>query len=510
MNADFLRNVISNVVAVLAAMAISFWLTPRIVNSLGAAAYGFIPLSSQMINYLTIVTLALTSMVTRFFIVAMKAGRVTDGYEYFNTLFFALLGLSVLLIPFIAGFAAAIRLFINVPEALLGDVRTTFLLFGGVFLISNFASSFNLASFYANKIYLNSGIRMVVMLCDAVFLLCAFSLFTPRIWFVSVSALTTAFIGMTLTVYTFTRLLPEVRISPRFFNRQKLRELLAAGVWNSINWVGTILFLQIDLLVANHTVGPRLAGEYAVCLQLSALLRSFAGCVNSAFGPTIMMLYAAGDTAGLVRYTNKSVRLTGFLMALPIGLFSGMGGTLLGLWINPGFAHYQWLLVVLTLHLTVNLAIQSLFTVHTAVNRVRVPALVTVALGAANFVLAYLLSGPLGWGVYGIAMAGLLVLTGKNLLFTPLYTARITGQPLLTYYAGVLAPALASLAIAGAGYLLQHYLRLQHLWSFLLLCCGMGGVYLLVLYACCIDREDRRKINAAVSGFFVFRQPSQA
>jgi membrane protein EpsK len=68
-----------------------------------------------------------------------------------------------------------------------------------------------------------------------------------------------------------------------------------------------------------------------------------------------------------------------------------------------------------------------------AANRVKTPALVTIAMGLGNLGLALLLAGPMGWGVYGIAAAGAIMLTAKNVLFTPAYAAHVVGRPWFSF-----------------------------------------------------------------------------
>ena len=59
----------------------------------------------------------------------------------------------------------------------------------------------------------------------------------------------------------------------------------------------------------------------------------------------------------------------------------------------------------------------------------RVPAIVTIVMGFGNLGLAILLAGPMGWGLYGVAAAGAIALTAKNLIFTPLYARARSGSP---------------------------------------------------------------------------------
>jgi len=106
-------------------------------------------------------------------------------------------------------------------------------------------------------------------------------------------------------------------------------------------------------------------------------------------------------------------------------------------------------LVIMAAHLCVNLAMYPLYPLPLAVNRVKTPGLVTLAVGIGNLGLALFLAGPVGWGLYGIAAAGAVTLTARHLFFTPLYSAYVLKQPWTTFYKGVPGFVLATLVIAG-------------------------------------------------------------
>lgn len=139
------------------------------------------------------------------------------------------------------------------------------------------------------------------------------------------------------------------------------------------------------------------------------------------------------DTADLAAYACRAVKCVGLLLALPVGLVCGFATPLLQTWLGPKYIDLSFLMTVLTFHLAVNLAVQPLFNIQQAANRVRLPGVVTLVMGAANLGLALLLAGPMGWGLYGVAAAGALVLTARNLLFTPMYAAFILGLKPTTF-----------------------------------------------------------------------------
>ena len=77
---------------------------------------------------------------------------------------------------------------------------------------------------------------------------------------------------------------------------------------------------------------------------------------------------------------------------------------------------------------------------------VRIPGIVSFLMGIGNFALAIALPLLTGWGYYGIAVAGAIVLTLKNALFTPWYATRVLKVNSHTF-TGSMLPGVAATAL---------------------------------------------------------------
>lgn len=484
-------NLTFNILAMLLSMGLSFWITPFITNSIGAEGYGFIPLTQQFVNYMTVITISITAISGRFFTMARIKGNTELAQDYFSSTLFATVVIAIcLIIPFVIS-GIFIDKIINVPDEFLTDVRITHIIFIAVFLIMFITSAFNDGPFSENKLYYTSGIKIIQLLIKTTLIVSMCLFLVPKIWYVSLGTLFGAIVMMILTVLAFKKLVPEIKITMKPHTR--LKEILLTGIWISISEVGAILFLQIDLLVSNWFLTLEATGEYAVLLQISALLRTFGGTIISIFLPVVITLYASKKHLEMKKYINNAVTYTGIALALPIGIICGLGGALLSLWINPSFVSYQGVLVVLTAHLAINLPVQVLFSIQTATAKLKVPAMVTLIMGALNFVLACVFAGVFKWGVMGIAIAGAVVLTCKNTLFTPLYVARITGQKWYAYLPGILKPLLATGLVGISCYIIQQTISIPNFFVFFLICICVGIAYLGFVWLFLINKNERKR-----------------
>ena len=96
-----------------------------------------------------------------------------------------------------------------------------------------------------------------------------------------------------------------------------------------INQIGAILYLNIDVLVANRLFGPEQSGKYAAILQLPYLIRLLGTTVAAVFSPTVLFYFARNDLDGLMVFLRRAIKCMGFVLALPIALMCGFSEPLL-------------------------------------------------------------------------------------------------------------------------------------------------------------------------------------
>jgi membrane protein EpsK len=114
-------------------------------------------------------------------------------------------------------------------------------------------------------------------------------------------------------------------------------------------------------------------------------------------------------------------------------------------------------------------------------------------MGVGNLGLAVMLAGPAGWGMYGVAAAGAVMLTAKNLFFTPLYGAHILGLGYQTFYREILPVIGTTVSLTAAGWWLAQNLHL-HTWLGLgLTGTGLAGIFIVGAYRFLLTSEERRQ-----------------
>lgn len=494
-------NLAANLANFAFSLFVGLWFTPYLIRNLGTASYGLIPLVSQITGYLIVVTILFNAVVGRYVTIALEQHDHEQANHYFNTALFGNLFIVLaLLVP--ATLAAwNIQHLIVLPPGQETQVHWLFACTVAAFFLATIQSPFGVATFYTNRLDLQSALSVLQQVARLALVVGLFNLRRPQVWHVGLAALLSMCIGWGWSIRLWRRLTPMLRVSISHFRLSALRNLLSTGGWISINQVGAILFLAIDLVVVNRLFGAESGGRYAVALQWSSLLRSITTVIAGVFGPTIVYLYARNDINELVVYTRRSMKFLGIAIALPIGLICGLSEPLLKTWLGPEFVDLAWLMSLLTVHLSVNLAVYPLVNVQVATNHVRWPGIITCVMGITNLGLAILLAGPMGWGLYGVAAAGAIALTAKNLVFTPLHAAHILHRRLGAFFWEMLPIIGATLLTAIVCKAITLAWDLASWPRLMLTGLAVTATFSACAYRAVLDAADRAAVRRLLSAF---------
>jgi membrane protein EpsK len=480
---------------------IGFWFTPFMIHNLGTARYGLIPLATTIAGYMTVLTVSVNSSVSRSLTVAISRGDWNEAEKVFSTSVFGLIALGGFLALLLVPAVVWIDHLIQIPTGAEVGARVLFGMVAGAFLLNEMMSPFSVMAFSHNRLELSNLVAMTCTIVRVAVVVVLFRIFTPQLWHVGFGIVLSAFAGGLGGVLIWRTLAPELRVSHAQFDRTTLRGLTSTSSAVILVQIGGLLFLGIDLLIVNRMLGPDAGGRYAVALQWSALLRSLASTVASAFTPSIFALYAGGNTLALVNYARRTVKLLGIFIALPIGLLAGFGHPILNLWLGADYASLAPLLALLVIPLCVNLAIMPLFGIVLAKDAMKQPGIIQLIAGALNLALAVVLCGPAGWGMYGVAAAGAIVLTAKNFLYLPLFTAWLVKRPWFTFYREMGGIVMATGLVGIAALLLSRQFALSS-WTRMILATGaVTLVYGAFVWLIALDMEDRRTFWRMLSQF---------
>jgi len=475
---QFPRNLGSNIALFLMNIAIGIWLIPYFIHNLGVAAYGLIPLAMSLTYYVAVVTIAISGGIARFLTIDLQQKNYDKANRTFNTTFWSIVAIITVSIPLLAIFTQFVPVLFKVPEDQITSSKWLFAGTIGAFLLTTLSSCFGASTFAYNRLDLRNLANIIRSASHIAFVVLLFTFFSPSLENVALATLLAALSGFSAHYFIWRKLTPDLHISSSYFDKTRLKDLTTFGGWLVVNHVGYLLFLQIDLIVVNRLFGPTAGGEYASVLQWSMLLRSMAGVLSGVAQPMFMICYARGQTEDLIRIAKMAVKFMGLGLALPIGLVCGFSSELLTVWIGPEFSKFAPLMMLMIIHLSVNLAVIPLFSINVCYNKVKLPGIVTLLMGGMNLVLAIWIPLTFNTGYYGVALAGAIVLTLKNAIFTPWYATHVMGIKTGIFFRQMATGIGATFTIFGIGVLLS---RMYQMTSWIQLI--VVGTVVSVLYA---------------------------
>ncbi len=492
------KNLLANILYFIVNVVIGLFLVPFFIDSLGVASYALVPLATSLTGYVNLVVQSLNTSVSRYLTIDLQRNEFKKANITFNTALFGTLGIILLMLPFVALISYYAPSFFEIPTSQENAARILFLGVISSFLLRAWGSNFGVSLFAYNRIDLQNLINAVNIFVQVGLIILFFRLYSPSLVYIGLAYLIGAAVAFVLTIVFSRKVNPHLKVHIKDFRRSKVNEITGMGGWVIINQIGSLLFLQIDLIVVNKLFGAVAGGEYSVVLTWSIMLRTIAGMLVGVLTPVILTYYAKERIDELINISKSAVKLTGLAMALPIGYICGFAPQLLSLWVGPEFAKLSLLMVLMLSHLVINLPVTPLFAINVAYNKVRIPGIVTFFMGIGNFLLAVMIPYITGWNYYGVAIAGAIMLTLKNAFFTPWYATRVLGISGTTFVNSMLPGVFAMILTGVVSGLVANYLQISGIIS-LLIC----GIILTAVYLLAVWEFGLKPLEKQTAGLFI-------
>ena len=448
-NKQIIINIMANIFAMLVSTGINFFLTPFITRTIGVEAYGFVPLAGNFVSYVAIITTAFNSMGGRFITVSLQRKNYKEAKEYFSTIFFMDLGLAVvvsIIFTLILGFLTKL---IQIPSRMTVDVVMLFVLSFISAVFSLIMNVFAVATFCKNRLDLKSIISIISTFVRLIVLVVLFQLFPTKVYFIGIANISVNLVEGISNYIIQKRIIPELQIDKKDFNKLHIRTLFESGIWNSVSQLSSILMTGLDLLVANIFLNPIDSGILSIAKIMPNLLYTGIALIVTSFGPQFVIDYAkGGGSRTLLETMNFSAKLISFFSVIPVAGFIGFGKDFFQLWIPEQNANILFSLAVLTMiGDAVSYPVKAFDNIFAAVNKLRWPAIVTLVCGLLNVALMIPLLKYTNLGLYAVAGTSTFLLVVKDIFFKIPYIARIVNINPLYFLKYILQYAISAVVI---------------------------------------------------------------
>ena len=437
-NRQLAINMLSSFIAFAVNLGINFFLSPYVIRKLGVEAMGFLRLSSDIIGYTSIITIALNSMAGRFIAISYQQGEIEKANKYFSSVFFSNLILSIAVVLFLLVFLFNIESFFEIPAHLVLDVKLLFVFSILTTVVGLLTNVYGVATFIKNRLELSSIRQIVGNVLRGSSIVLLFGCFPAHLWYYGVT-------GVIMTVYVsytnfrFCRYLtPEFYLSYKNFDCSKVVELIKSGIWNVVNKLGAIMGHGFDMIIANICISATAMGVFSISKSIPVILLGMFGMISGVFAPVFTQLWAQNKKTELQEEFLKSIRICGFFANVPLTCLLVFGDSFYRLWLPGQDASLLQLLTIIgSFNYIISMPLEPLWNIFTITNRLKYSTLMMVLLNVlifATLMLAILFVESPFYRLLILAGTSTFWNNVKNLFFLPLYGAYCLEFPRYLFY----------------------------------------------------------------------------
>ncbi|MEA5007117.1 MATE family efflux transporter [Clostridium tyrobutyricum] len=468
-NKRLIVNMIASFITFVINLGIGFLFTPYIVSKVGGEAYGFVNLANSMVNYATIITIALNSVAGRFITIKFYQGKKLEANKYFTSVFLSNVILSAIIILIGILFVFRIEFIINIPSNLIVTVKLLFLLIIGNFVISIISTVFMVSTFITNKLYLDSVVNCVASLLRIVLLFSLFGFINPNIAFVGLASCICSVVTLFIYIVLTRKLVPSLKLKTHYFDLKIIMQLLSSGIWNTITRLSQILSDGLDLLISNLWVSTFAMGQLSIAKTIPSLMSSLISTVVSVFSPQLTIYYAKNDIKGLVEELKLSMKMTSFFSNIPFCFIVIFGDLFFKLWMPSQNIFMLQRLAVLSIQaVVVSGAITGLNNVFVVTNNLKINSLFWICVSFLDVAIVFILLNTTNFGVYAVAGVSTTVGIFANLIFVPLYACKCLNIEWYTFYPQIFRYTGTTFFMIGILYLLKKIIYFPNTWIYLI------------------------------------------
>lgn len=486
-------NIVANVFSYGISIAISFILTPILINKLGHDSYSFYPLSTTITNTMTIVTTALNAMASRFITISLHRKDNKNANSYFASTLFVDSLLSIALLVIMTFFIIFIDKFLNIPINLVASVRILFIFTFSSLLVNVMSTVFGIATFAKNRIDLRSYREIFTSLLRLGLFVLFYMILPPSLIYIGIITLIIALVNVIIQFVFTKKLLPEISFSVKNISKKHIKQLFSSSIWVMLNSLGNTLLASVTLIMLNRFYGTTQTSIVSISLTIPGFMGGIISTLVGVYFPIITKIYSDGDVEKLKKEVQKIQLIVGGLGCATISVFSAVSSSFFSLWV-PSEDNIR--LSVLSLINLVPYLFTSCFwittSVNTAMNRVKIPAIATLIIGVSNVLIQLL------FGIFHVDYISLPIICSSMQIvwtgvFMPLYLSKTTQTKWHYYFQPMLKLLGISIFVYALTFALKEFIFLNSWFKFVVFG-GLTGVGTLVIFFCALQPDIFSKI----------------
>lgn len=461
-------NMASSVVNFVLKLGISFLLTPFIVGKLGAAAYGFIGLSNNIVGYAALLTVALNSMSGRYIALKFHEGDIPEANRYYSSTFFANQATALFIIIVFGIITFFFDDLVNIPPDLVGDVKALFALTFINSALNLVMGIYGMGQFLKNRIELGNIRLMIAQILRAVLIVIAYALFPVHLWYLGLIAIICSCYSIGTNIIYNRALTPELKVRRSSFRIAYVIEMIREGAWNLLTSLSSVLNQGLDLLLANVFISAYYMGIMSLSKSIPWMILALFSTLANTMHPEFLKHYAQKRIDLLGHSLVKSIRVLGLFTAIPCACLLAYGDIFYALWLpKQDFIEIYHVSCITMAALLVTLPTQSVWYVFTMAKKVKTSSLNLIVYGIINVILVLIAVNILDDDrakLYAIVIIQAILMVIRFTTFLPFYGAKVIGLPRYTLFWPLVKIVAATAFITGVSLIFKYFIITTPTW----------------------------------------------
>lgn len=510
MKKQVLINMVAQIIAFTINMGISLFLTPFIVENIGAEANGFVSLANNFIQYAQLFTIALNSMAGRFIAIKVYEKNKEETFKYFSSVFWANLILSVILTIIFTFIIVFLEHFVQISDGLVIDVKILWTFIFLNFIISIFTSIFNISTFVKNRLDLNSIVNAKSYIIRAVLLIAIFGIGIKKLYYVGIASFVAGLYLLIKNIKLKKELMPDLKIEKKCFDFKVIKELIKSGIWNTVSKLSSILSTGLDLLITNLFVNPIAMGVLSVAKTIPTAILTLFSNMGAIFAPDLTKCYAEKNFDLMKKQLISSIKFLGLCSSIPMAIMIVLGANIYGLWTPSQDADLlQKLSIISCASLIFALPLEPLYNIFTATNKVKIPALALLGFSAINIIGVFIGINLTNNEIYRLyIISGVSTITGiiRVNTFLPLYSAKCLGINKFTFYPVIIKNTISVGIVSIICYIIKTINNPETWIALIIECLIIFILGILVNFILMYKKDERKELLAIMKSKFERRK----
>ncbi len=467
-------NTASNTVAQVFTLGIWFFLTPFLLQQLGASDYGLWILISSLVAYGSLLDFGIGNAITKYVAQYQAESRIEQATSLVATALWLYIALGVFAILLGAVLAPLVPILLNLPDRQAAMASgLTFL--SALVLGVSLPSATTIAVLRGlHRFDLANVVGLTGMTLFTLGTIAALVLGGGVLGMVAINVPVTL-ITQIPAVWLIRRTAPALSFGLRGASRKLLKTVTSfSSVLFVINVAGQ-LQSRTDEIVIGASLPLASVTPYSIARRLSTMPQMLTEQFMKVLMPLASQLDAENDRRRLRALYLTSTRLTlAVFVPLALGVML-LAQPFITLWVGAPYAQYDYLVWILTAASFMVISQWPAGSILLGMGRHRLLAVITLISAFVNLGLSLALVHPLG--LIGVALGTLIPATIENLFFVLPYALRVNGVSVRAVLTEICRPALLpAIPMAAVLYLLREVGKPASFMAIF----AIGGVGLLI------------------------------